>query len=690
MRLLASTVLLALLAACTVTTTGAPCSSDLNCPSDQGCGNDGKCGTAALACPGHTNAGQCIPGTSCQGGELATCTSAGGVCSTGPVTTPCPAHQQCTSSASAASCACASTRCSPVTSSFCGAGGQVVTCAQDAPAATGCWYEASSASCGDPGKTCVENASSGSAACVCPTVNACTTLGEATCDGSKVSQCLPVVSGSLCLAWKVTDCAASSLLCSLGAGACVCPDNPGPEYVADALGGSPVGAPPNPTGLASPAACRYRTLTDALTRASGHGSGSTVRARGWSASVPGGVVVFSEPGALSIGAGVTLTTDDAVPAIGHYAMTTAAPLTGAFVTLAPGSSVSGFEVKNEVSTGAGVQTACPATTDIGPVLLSAVRIAAASGGTPVVRFASGVHLTGYCPATMANVTVDGATTGILGESSPLVESTATAPHVTGSTVVGVSVLEGKISVTGGIVDVNASGVSIGATGTGSPGFSATGTTFSGNTGDAIYVGRGTLFSDGCPYVNNGTHVHAQPVGGAAVNVTVQNSTGTAKMTGATNSAFRLLGMGSSSTLALNGNEIVRNEALEPITVGSVQRRGGGIVWLAPFPGAGNVTFQGNTIASNAWDQVLVAASSGTLSLAGGLACGSSSNTFACYSNSYPVGQPPGAGLYSNGASISVDWNHWTNQPGQAGVDVVGVGVSGFIGNACIPSTVICQ
>jgi hypothetical protein len=152
MRLLASTVFLALLAACTVTTTGAPCSSDLNCPSDQGCGNDGKCGTAALACPGHTTAGQCIPGTSCVGGDLVTCTAAGGVCSTGPVTTPCPAHQQCTSSASAASCACVSTRCSPATSSFCSAGGQVVTCAQDAPAATGCWYEASSAACVDPGK----------------------------------------------------------------------------------------------------------------------------------------------------------------------------------------------------------------------------------------------------------------------------------------------------------------------------------------------------------------------------------------------------------------------------------------------------------------------------------------------------------------------------------------------------------
>ena len=62
MRRLAPPLLLALLAACSVTTTGAPCTSDLNCPSDQGCGSDGACSTAALSCPGHTLDGQCIRG----------------------------------------------------------------------------------------------------------------------------------------------------------------------------------------------------------------------------------------------------------------------------------------------------------------------------------------------------------------------------------------------------------------------------------------------------------------------------------------------------------------------------------------------------------------------------------------------------------------------------------------------------
>ena len=732
MRWLAPTVFLALLAACSVTTTGAPCDSDLNCPTGQGCGSDGKCGAAALECPGHTTDGECTPGRSCSAGQLVTCTAGSGVCSTGPVTTSCPTHQQCASSGSAASCECFPTLCSSATSSFCSAGGQLVSCAQDLSSAKGCWYEASSAACSDPGAACVE--AGGSAACACPTVNACTQLDATQCSvgGGQVLRCKPVVNGSACLSWQTetacsdpgttctetggtaacscptanacspldattcsatgnqvlrcqpvvtgsacltwqggTNCATSSLVCS--AGACACPANPGPVFHADAAGGSDAGAIPAPTGAAAPPQCRYRSLTAALASASVLGAGATAKAAGWSAALPGGVMLFSEPGPLSIGAGVTLATDDASPTTTHYAVTTAAPLTGPFLSIGPGGSLSGYEIRNGASTGGGVQTACPAPADSAAVSMWTVRIAAASGGAPVVRFGSGVHVTGYCPATMANVTVDGAATGILVESAPLVESTAAAAHVTGSTVAGVSVVEGRISFTGGLVDLNAEGVSIGATGAGAPSFSATGTTFSSNAGDAIYVARGTLFSDGCPYVNNGTHVHAQPVGGAAVNVTVQNSTGAAKMTGATNSAFRLLAMGSGSTLTLTGNEIVGNSSTQDYLVGSGQRRGGGMVFTAPFPGL--VVFRGNSTSGNNWDQVLVASSTGSLDLRGGSACNSSTpsdkNTFKCYDAANQ-----GVGLYSNGATVVADWNRWSNQPAVVTIDFAGTGVSG--------------
>jgi hypothetical protein len=656
MRRLASTILLALLAACTVTTTGAPCSSDLECPTGQGCGSDGLCGAAALSCPGHTAAGECAPGTGCSGGELVTCTAGTGVCSTGPVTTPCPAHQACTAGGASAACECAPTRCSATTSSFCTPGGQVATCAQDLSSAKGCWYAASSAACGDPGAACAE--SGGGASCACPVANACAQLDATTCAGSEVLRCLPAAIGSTCLTWQAdTDCADSSLVCS--AGACACPAHPGPVYVADAVDGSPAGASPHPTGLSSPPSCRYRSLTDALAAASAHGAGATVQAAGWSASLPGGTVLFSEPGALSVAAGVTLTTDDAVPTATHYAVTTSASLTGAFVTLGPGASLAGFEVRNSASGGAGVVTACPTSADTAPVSLSSVTISAATAGPPVVRFGSGLHLTGSCPVSMTGVNVANAVTGILSEA------------------------EAPTTMTGGALTGNGTGVSIGAGGAAAPSFSATGTSFSANAGDAVYVARGTLFTDACPFVNNGTHVHAQPVGGAAVNVTVQNSSGAAKMTGATNSAFRLLAMGSGSALTLTNNAITGNDATQSYNVSSGMRRGGGVVLTAPFPGASS--FRGNGFYGNKWDQVLVAAGTGALDFSGEISCGVSSNSFACFDAANS-----GVGLYSNGATVVAEWNHWTVQPGVFGVDAGGIGVTGFDTRACSAATVSCQ
>jgi hypothetical protein len=395
------------------------------------------------------------------------------------------------------------------------------------------------------------------------------------------------------------------------------------------------------------------------------------------------VAVFSEPGALAIGAGVTVTTDDSPLTTSHYAVATPAALTGPFVSLAPGGALSGYEVRNGASTGPGVQTTCPGVADVAPVSLSTVRVAAGSGGTPAVRFSSGVHVAGSCPATLAGLTVDGAVTGILVESAgPLVESSASAAHITNSTSVGVSLVEGKVSFTGGTVDLNAAGVSVGSAGTGAPLFSATGTTFSGNTGDAIYVGRGTLFSDGCPYVNNGTHVHAQPVGTSAINLTVQNSSGAAKMTGATNSAFRLLAMGSGSTLVVTNNAVSGNDSTQSYNVSSGMRRGGGVVLTAPFPGTASI--RSNAFYGNKWDQVLLAAGTGSLDLSGGTACSPSANSFGCYDLANPS-----VGVYSNGAAVLADWNRWTVQPGVFGLDVAGTGVTGFDTRACSASSLIC-
>ncbi|MGA8891180.1 MAG: hypothetical protein WB493_06405, partial [Anaeromyxobacteraceae bacterium] len=456
---------------------------------------------------------------------------------------------------------------------------------------------------------------------------------------------------------------------------------PGPVYVADAVSGSAAGAAPSPTGVNSPPACRYRTLTDALTAANARGAGSTVRAAGWTLAVA--AVSFVEPGALVLGPGVTLATDDGLPTPGHYVASTAASLTGPFVTLHPGSAISGFALLNAASTGAALEIACPSPADAAAVTMSGVRVVAAAG-SPVVRFQAGVRLAGHCPATLASVVVEGAGNGILVEgATSSVASTATASRVTGATGTAISVVEGRFTFDGGTVDANAAGVAVGAGGTGAPAFSATGTTFSGNTGDAAFVARGSFTSDACPYARNGTHVHAQPAGSSSVSVTVQNSSGAAAMTGATNSAFRLLALGSGSSVLLAGNAVTGNDATQSYNVASGLRRGGGMVITAPFPGS--VSIRGNSFYGNRWDQVLVAAGTGSLDFTGGTSCGGGSNSFGCYDASNPS-----VGLYSNGASIGAEWNRWSVQPGVFGIDVGGSGVSGFDTLACAASALTCQ
>ncbi len=597
MRRIGSPVLLALLAACTVTTTGAPCSSDLNCPSDQGCGSDRACSTAALSCPGHTEEGQCSPGTACVSGQLVTCTAGSGVCSTRSVEP-----------------------------------------------------------CSDPGATCTQTGTG--VACACPAADACTDLDATRCSAGAdaVQRCRPVATGSACLTWQTEQsCASGGLVCS--ASACACPANTGTTFVADAVGGTPAGADPLPTGLLVPVACRYQTLTGALAAARARGAGSTVLAAGWSAGVPGGAVLFTEPGGLSVPAGVTLTTDDPTPTTGHYAITTGSALAGPLVEIGAGGTMTGFEIRNAASSGDGVAIACATPADTLPVSLTAVRIAAASGGSPVARLVAGIRVSGYCGASLADVTVDGAATGILVDAAaPGIGSTASTPRVTGSTVAGLSVVEGTLAVTGGTVEGNAAGALVGVSGTGAPTFSATGTTFSGNAGDAVFVARGTIVTDGCPYVNNGTHVHAQPAGGAAVNVTVQNSAGAARMTGATNSAFRLLAMGSGSTLVLRGNSVSGMERRRTTTS---QRGRGGVAVSFSRPRSPVLSLFAATSSSGtrgtrcSWRR-----GTGALDLSWRCRLAARrSNTFGCFDTSNAS-----VGVYSNGAAVAADWNHWTEQP----------------------------
>jgi len=349
--------LLALAAACTVTTTGAPCTTDANCPTGQGCGGDGRCGTAALECPGYVpGVGVCQVGASCDGsGKIVWCTSTGGVCA-------------------------------------------------EAQAPQGC----------APPETCQGPA--GEAACRCPPAGSdagqgCATAGAEGCVGARWLRC--AASGA-CQVWSVAaDCGASDLVCGPSAVACACPANAGPDFHADAVAGSPGSASPTPTGVQDPAACRYRSLADALAAAgAAAGSGRSVRAGGWSSGPP---MVFSEANGevfpIRVPAGVALAAAEATP--GNYVIQPASPVPSSggaspVVALEDGGSFAGFVVRpgQAASASDAVLLACSegggATARVTAVILEGTP-----SGASVPSVDDGVHLAGACSAELSGVDAAG-------------------------------------------------------------------------------------------------------------------------------------------------------------------------------------------------------------------------------------------------------------------------------------------
>ncbi len=155
LRRLVSAALCAL-AACQVSTEGAPCHEDASCPRGQRCGADLRCSVKAAQCT------QCADGeTACVEGGVASCLVApDGTCrSFGEPVAPGP-HQVCDGSAAgAAKLVCASTSCAATGLACAPDGVTWLTCDVDGDR---CFYAAQSAAC-TGGLVC-----GAAGSCVCP------------------------------------------------------------------------------------------------------------------------------------------------------------------------------------------------------------------------------------------------------------------------------------------------------------------------------------------------------------------------------------------------------------------------------------------------------------------------------------------------------------------------------------------
>jgi hypothetical protein len=424
MRRLFSLALALALASCTVDTEGAACAGDTNCPAEQRCGHAGTCSVAAAACQGEI-----CHQHECSGQTRRRCVVDG----QGPCAhveeVECSSHQDC--NPADGTCDCKETPCLPGLNAYCGATGERLTCAVDGD---GCRYVATSDPC-PTGQTC---GGAPDAICACPDLGAdveagCGTPTATSCLGSSLLRCVPKVEGSACHVWRlVEDCSLAGLPCDPAAAsppataACACPPHLASPVVLHADPGAATRPGLVRNGALEPSTCRFTTLGAALAATS---SGATVKAVGY-LDAP---VVFTE-GPITVPAGVSVTTGDAPLDPGHYVLEPSAAVgTSAFVSLRPGASLSGVEIRNAAATGAGVETNCAAVDDTATVTVDGIIVTGLGTGPAPPRFSYGLRHTGRCSMALTGTTVGGASdTGVL-ISSVAAASTLT---MTGNVIQG--------------------------------------------------------------------------------------------------------------------------------------------------------------------------------------------------------------------------------------------------------------
>jgi hypothetical protein len=205
----------------------------------------------------------------------------------------------------------------------------------------------------------------------------------------------------------VEDCAATGLICDAAStAACACPALPAPPAVRLVDPSAPRRAGIVPNG-APATACRFASLAPALAASS---AGDAVEATGFA----GTTVVFTEE-AMTVPDGVTLKTSDVTPNTTSYLLQPSANVgASTFLTLRPGATVTGFEVRNTTATGVGLATSCAGAGDTAPVTVDTVKVTGIGAGAPPTRFANGVRHSGNCSFVLTASTVTGADdTGVL-------------------------------------------------------------------------------------------------------------------------------------------------------------------------------------------------------------------------------------------------------------------------------------
>ncbi|MHB1845530.1 MAG: beta strand repeat-containing protein [Deltaproteobacteria bacterium] len=464
------------------------------CPSTlQTCPIDGGTACECPATPGCT-----LGSSACADGGVATCAlDVTGGC---PVIdfAACQSDQLCGSvdggtAGALAACEC-NNQCSG--SNACIDTTHTATCTADT---NGCLILGTATACASP-KTCQPGASPADT-CACPPVsntvtpgNGCQTAGATACDSTGNIDTCTATNG--CNLWAATTTCSGGYTC-IGTGtlSCGCPDNGTNATVyVDPVNGndgtfSNGSVTETPTGVQTPAACRFKTLAHSFGVVA---SGGKVIATGFSSSQ----VQFTQPNEtfpITVPANVTLTTSDSPLTTTNYAIVFNNGTAANAVLLSSGSTLSGFAVTDNGGNAAASMIACSS----GSVTLDTDVVNGLNnvtgGGAPM---ATGVADDGTCSLTATGVTVENfgiegvALNATTDAGTPSITTTngAVGPNDTD----GLRVNAGTATLTGthfdgnGVTNNVSSGVTV-ETGT----LTATSITASNNKGSGIFIDAAT-------------------------------------------------------------------------------------------------------------------------------------------------------------------------------------------------------
>ncbi len=506
-----------------------------------------------------------------------TCTQDAQGCLSASAPSSCPTDESCKGSLPNAACSCDNNASCIGQSSFCLNATTVAACGSDSNTPS-CRVVASTTSC--RGSSLCANG-----ACVCPAVGTtagtgCATLSAKACAGTDILTCA-TESSSGCRIWQAsTHCGPSGLTCGNKAGAapaCQCPENAGTDVYVNPSAGSDLVGGLFPTGIQSPAACRYGTLTNGLSKV-----GAPGRVIAISANLP--ATFGGETFPLNVPAGVIVMTADATFKASDYVIAfSGGP---AAVVLNNGTALRGFSISGSGT--AATLIACSA----GTTVLDTLSL---TGNNTVT---DGVDLGGTCAATLMNDVTIAQLAGV-----GLNVSSSAATNLTGNTTIsatltGVQLTNGSLTASGLHADGNRQyGMLLPGTATGTPLLNLNQSTASGNGSGGVFagisIGKGSLTASNTVVAGNG---------GIGIEL---NSTATHQLTSVSSQGNGTTS-GASFGLALTAGTLVASD----LTAGSNTDSGVSV-------SGGTATLTGSTLDQNTGRGLIVTGAGSVVTVSGG-------------------------------------------------------------------------